>query len=172
MSEYRLKSTGEVLSQGAIRKLNPNVSLPRVWGANVLETLGIDPVFQTPKPEASDEWNTVVRNGVTQDEKGNWVWAWKEQAMFTEYTDEEGNTVTVEQQKTQYTERKNSEAANNVRTRRDNLLKETDWMTVRASDAGETLSGEWATYRQALRDITDHANFPNLEEADWPTKPE
>lgn len=26
-------------------------------------------------------------------------------------------------------------------------------------------------YRQALRDITDHANFPNLSDSDWPTKP-
>jgi len=25
--------------------------------------------------------------------------------------------------------------------------------------------------RQALRDITTHANWPNLSEADWPTKP-
>jgi len=27
------------------------------------------------------------------------------------------------------------------------------------------------TYRQALRDITDHSNWPNLQEADWPVKP-
>jgi len=27
-------------------------------------------------------------------------------------------------------------------------------------------------YRQALRDITTHPNWPNLEESDWPVKPE
>jgi hypothetical protein len=27
------------------------------------------------------------------------------------------------------------------------------------------------SYRQALRDITSHANWPNLTDADWPTKP-
>lgn len=30
---------------------------------------------------------------------------------------------------------------------------------------------EWAVYRQALLDITRHANWPNLDEADWPTAP-
>jgi hypothetical protein len=30
----------------------------------------------------------------------------------------------------------------------------------------------WGTYRQALRDITGHVNFPYLTEADWPVKPE
>jgi len=34
-----------------------------------------------------------------------------------------------------------------------------------------TLTTEMATYRQALRDITSHDNFPNLSDADWPTKP-
>jgi len=33
------------------------------------------------------------------------------------------------------------------------------------------MSAEMTTYRQALRDITDHANFPYLAEDDWPTKP-
>jgi len=33
------------------------------------------------------------------------------------------------------------------------------------------MSAEMTTYRQALRDITTHSNWPNLEEGDWPTKP-
>jgi hypothetical protein len=33
------------------------------------------------------------------------------------------------------------------------------------------MTTEMATYRQALRDITGHANFPYLEDADWPVKP-
>ena len=27
-------------------------------------------------------------------------------------------------------------------------------------------------YRQALRDITTHSNWPNLNPEDWPVKPE
>ena len=59
-------------------------------------------------------------------------------------------------------------AAEAVRTQRNALLAETDWMGL--SDV--VMSDEMTTYRQALRDITSHENFPNLEDADWPTKPE
>ena len=62
-----------------------------------------------------------------------------------------------------------------IRKRRDELLKETDFYAL--SDV--TMSDEMAAYRQALRDITDHANFPDLSNgdmegngSDWPTKPE
>jgi hypothetical protein len=34
-----------------------------------------------------------------------------------------------------------------------------------------TLTTEWATYRQALRDITLHSNFSYLLDDDWPVKP-
>jgi len=168
MSEYRIKSSGEVKSQGEIRKLNPNVSLPRVWGANVMESLGIDPVLASPKPDASGEYKTVVRNGVEQDANGNWVYAWTERDMFSDYTDEDGNVVTKTDQENDYTAKKIAEAAKSVRTKRDSLLAETDWMAL----TDVTMSAEMATYRQALRDITTHANFPNLEDADYPVKPE
>jgi hypothetical protein len=29
----------------------------------------------------------------------------------------------------------------------------------------------WVDYRQALRDITNHVNFPYLADEDWPVKP-
>jgi hypothetical protein len=54
-----------------------------------------------------------------------------------------------------------------VRKQRDRLITDTDWMAL----SDNTLTAEWATYRQALRDITDHVNFPHLQEADWPVKP-
>lgn len=55
-----------------------------------------------------------------------------------------------------------------IRTQRNALLTESDWTQV--ADAPVNAEA-WATYRQALRDITTHANFPNLEDADWPVKP-
>lgn len=55
-----------------------------------------------------------------------------------------------------------------VRQQRNRLLTESDWTQV--SDAPVDATA-WATYRQALRDITTHANFPNLADADWPVKP-
>jgi hypothetical protein len=31
MTEYRDRTTGELKSQGQLRKENPNMSMPRVW---------------------------------------------------------------------------------------------------------------------------------------------
>ena len=74
--EYRVRSSGELISQGEARKRNPNVSLPKVWNDNVYDTLGIDPVFTTPKPDASGAYKIVVRDGVEQDSGSNWVEKW------------------------------------------------------------------------------------------------
>jgi len=169
--EYRIQSTGEVKTQGDVRRMHSNTSLPRVWDANVCSALGIDPVLEAPKPEVTG-YTQAVRDGVTQDANGNWVQAWTVVDMFSDYTDDEGNLVTKTDQENDYQARLNSEAAASVRTQRDAKLAETDWMVIKSAETGVALATEWATYRQALRDITTHANFPNLTETDWPTKPE
>ena len=102
MSEYRVRATGEVKSQGQIRLDNKNMSLPRVWTANVCDALGVDPVLAAPAPEPSAAYKSVVRNGAVQDNNGNWVQAWVEREMFTEYTDDNGDVQTVVAQKTVY----------------------------------------------------------------------
>ena len=166
MSEYRIRSTGEVKTQGQIRSDNPNVSLPKVWNANVNEALGIDPVLASPKPDPSGDFKVVVRNGVTQDANGNWVYAWTEREMFTEYTDDEGNTVTVQAQKDAKVAEDNAALASTERSKRDDLLKATDHYGL--SDV--TMSEAMTTYRQALRDVPQQTDFPGT--ITWPTKPE
>jgi len=166
MSEYRIRSTGEVKSQGQIRRDNPNVSLPKVWNDNVNETLGIDPVLISPAPAPSADFKIVVRNGVEQDANGNWVQAWIEREMFTEYTDDDGNTVTVQAQKDVKTAADNASLAATERATRDELLKATDHYGL--SDV--TMTEAMTTYRQALRDVPQQTNFPST--ITWPTKPE
>jgi hypothetical protein len=56
---------------------------------------------------------------------------------------------------------------NVIASERDRLIAETDWWA--SSDL--TMTAEQTAYRQALRDITTHANWPHLSEDDWPTKP-
>ena len=170
MSEYRNRSTGEVKTQGEIRRSMPNTSLPRVWTADICEFLGIDPVLAAPAPAASGEYKVVSRNGVVQDANGNWVEAYVERDMFSDYTTEEGVTVTKAEQEQAYTARKNEEAATAVRAERDKLIASCDWMAIKAFEGGTTVSAEWATYRQALRDVSAQAGFPN--DITWPTQPE
>ena len=175
MSEYRVRATGEVKNQGQIRKDNPNISLPRVWNANVCEVLGIDPVLASPKPDTTGDYKIVVRNGVTQDANNNWVYAWVERDMFADTTEtvvaEDGTestvTTTKAEHETAYQAKLDAEAAESVRTQRDAKLAETDFYAL--SDV--TMSAEMTTYRQALRDITAHADFPYLDDDDWPIKP-
>lgn len=56
-------------------------------------------------------------------------------------------------------------AASEVREKRNSLLAETDYLAL----GDTTLSSDMAAYRQALRDITSQAGFPN--NITWPTKP-
>ena len=74
---------------------------------------------------------------------------------------------------------KNNILAEVQRAERNRRLQETDWMAL----GDVVMSEEWKTYRQALRDITKHENWPNLKESglhppqagsdvsDWPEKP-
>ena len=144
--EYRVRSSGELKSQGEIRKLNPNVSLPKVWNSNVYETLGVDPVFETPKPDTTGDYKVVVRDGAEQDANSNWVQKWVERDMFSDTT-EDGVTTTKAEHEAAYQAQVDADAAERVRTDRDSRLAKTDWRAC--SDL--TLSTEWTNYRQALR---------------------
>ena len=170
MSEYRNRTTGAVNTQGEIRRSMPNTSLPRVWTSSICDSLGIDPVLAAPAPEASGEYKSVGRNGVVQDANSNWVQAYAERDMFADYVDEEGVTVTKASQEEAYTATKDAEAALAARNTRDGLIASCDWMAIKAFEAGTTVSAGWATYRQALRDVSAQAGFPN--DITWPTQPE
>ena len=165
MSEYRVRETGEVKSQGQIRLDNKNMSLPRVWSDSVCEALGVDPVLESPAPAASGDYKVVVRDGAVQDAKGNWVQAWKEQDMFTEYTDDDGKVQTVDAQKAVYDAQQKSVLEAAERASRDRLLQETDFYAL--SDVA--MSDAMKTYRQALRDVPAQSGFPNS--ITWPEKP-
>ena len=56
-------------------------------------------------------------------------------------------------------------AERNIRERRNSLLAQTDYLAL----SDNTLSTEMATYRQALRDITNQEGFPYS--VTWPSKP-
>ena len=164
--EYRIQSTGEVKNQGEVRRMHSNTSLPKVWDANVCTALGIDPVLAAPKPDTTG-YTQAVRNGATQDANGNWVQAWSVVDMFADTT-EDSVTTTKAEHEAAYQARLDADAAASVRSARDAKLAKTDWMGM--SDV--TMSTEMATYRQALRDITTHEDFPNLADDDWPVEPE
>ena len=164
MSEYRIRESGDIKSQGEIRAMHKNTSFPRVWRENVHESIGIDPVLITPQPKSASAYKHYIRNGAVQT-GGNWVQAWVEQDMFSEYTDGEGVVHTKAAQETAHQANLDAAAAERVRTERDSKLAKTDWLAL--SDT--TMSSEWTTYREALRDVPEQGGFPDT--VTWPTEP-
>ena len=61
--------------------------------------------------------------------------------------------------------------AEQVRQERNVLRQETDWTQVSDLPFSDSKKTEWRTYRQALRDLPTHSNWPELLDSDWPTPP-
>ena len=145
---YRVRSTGEVKSQGEVRSLYPNTSFPSQWSAELVEELGLDPVLETPAPTVT-RYQTAYKDGGEQV-NGNWVWKWSISEM-----DDDAKAA------------KDAEQAKNIRSDRDKRLSDTDWTQVADAPVDKAA---WATYRQALRDVPTQAGFPY--DITWPSKPE
>ena len=161
MGEFRERTTGEVKSQAEWKLNFANMSLPEVWGASVCDALNIDPVLPSPAATTTT-YQTSVRDGVEQDSDGNWVEKYVAKDMFA--TDSDG---TKEDKEAAYQVTLNAQSAENARNQRNTKLAETDFYAL--SDV--TMSSEMQSYRQALRDLPTHSNWPNLSNSDWPTKP-
>ncbi len=65
-----------------------------------------------------------------------------------------------------------------LREERNRLLSKSDWRVTVANETGTSLSNEWKTYRQALRDLPasstpklDSYNELDLTSVSWPTEP-
>ena len=92
-----------------------------------------------------------------------------------EVTGEDGK-VTVEQVVVEMPEEEYNEIVASLpspdteaRTQRNGRLSECDW--TQGEDVPDFIKAPYRTYRQALRDLPSHPNWPNLARDDWPTKP-
>lgn len=165
MSEYRERTTGEVKTQGEWRSAFKNMSLPKVWNSNVCDAMNIDAVLASPAATTT-AYQTSARDGVEQNANGDWVEKYVARDMFADTT-EDGVTTTKAEHEAAYQATLDANTATSNRSTRDSKLAETDWTGM--SDV--TMSSDMTTYRQALRDLPTHSNWPDLEDADWPTKP-
>lgn len=165
MAEYRDRTTGEVKTQGQLRKENPNISMPKVWNDSVYDVLNVDPILRGPAATVG-QYQVSVRDGIVQDANGNWIENYVARDMFSDTTID-GVTTTKEEHEAAYQQTRDAQVAEGNRSERDRRIAETDFHAL--SDV--TMSAEMTAYRQALRDITTHANWPHLNNDDWPTKP-
>ena len=135
---------------GNLRRDNPNTSFPKLPSDGMLADWGVYPV--TIQSGTSCDHITQKLSQAETPTLVNGVWTLVESVVSL--TSEEATAVS-------------NRAAQDNRDLRDGRLAETDWWA--SSDL--TMTSAQTAYRQALRDITSHANWPHLDEADWPTKP-
>ena len=127
----------------------------------VLTALGADVVFEGPQATGGTVYQYSQAAGVEQID-GEWYTKYVLGPTFTDTED-----TTAAEQEAAYKAIKDSEQAKSVRTSRNEKLKESDWTQVIDSPVDQTV---WATYRQALRDVTAQEGFPwNVT---WPEQPE
>jgi len=123
----------------------------------ILDNLGADVVFEGPQATGGTVYQYSQANGVEQVD-GKWYTKYVLGPIFT------GDTAAADE--TAYRTQKDAEQAKAVREQRTQKLSDSDWTQIADSTADKTA---WATYRQALRDITSQAGFPWT--ITWPDAP-
>lgn len=131
--------------EGDLRRRFPNASLAKPLVSPPMPYVGVHEVEQ-PEPDLKTE--RVVESSPLQVDG-----VWKRQWQIESLTD-------LEQQA------RKDNAASIVRNERNTYLSKSDWTQVADAPVNKTV---WATYRQALRDITSQPGFPWTIE--WPEQP-
>lgn len=123
-------------------------------------------VFEGPQATGGTVYQYSQGAGVEQID-GKWYTKYVLGPIFTDTTAEDGTVTTAAENEAVYKAMKDAEQAKSVRTQRGEKLKDTDWTQVADAPVDKAA---WATYRQALRDVTAQEGFPWT--IDWPTQPE
>ena len=145
MPDFRIRETGEIVSDSEFRLRNKHTSFPRIIDEPLQDQFGIDMIFEGPQKQGPPPYSYTYRDGI---EKIDDKW-------YTKYTIGKRDKKEIDDNQ-----------AKNIRNRRDNLIKESDWRAV----SDRKLEPEWKEYRQALRDITKQEGFPH--DVKWPTDPD
>ncbi len=147
--QIRIRQTGAVMYEAEFRAYQQANGGP-TWGQTteeILNSLGADVVFEGPQAQPT-RYQVAFADGVEQVD-GKW------------YTKYGVNNMDVDA-----IAAKDEEQAKSVRASRTEKLKDSDWTQVADSPVDQAA---WATYRQALRDITAQEGFP--WDIEWPEQP-
>ena len=167
--QIRIKETGAVMYESEFRaytKANGGPSWETTT-TEVLEALGADVVFEGAQATGGTVYQYSQASGVEQID-GKWYTKYVLGPVFIDQV-VDGVTTTAAEQEVAYKASKDAEQAKSVRASRDTKLAESDWRVIKAAETATTLNAAWATYRQALRDVTAQSGFPWT--ITWPDAP-
>ena len=167
--QVRIRETGAVMYESEFRAYTKANGGP-TWETTtteVLTALGADVVFEGPQATGGTVYQYSQASGVEQID-GKWYTKYVLGPVFTDRpaTDTEPAQTALEQE-TAYKAMKDAEQAKSVRASRDEKLKDCDWTQVADAPVDKAV---WATYRQALRDVTTQTGFPWT--ITWPDAPQ
>ena len=160
--QVRIRETGAVMHEAELRsylKANDGPSYDQLT-PEVMEALGVDPVFEGPQATGGTVYQYSQAAGVEQIE-GKW---YTKHILGPVFTDTEESSAA--EQEAAYKAMKDAEQAKSVRATRGEKLKDSDWTQVADAPVDQAA---WAAYRQSLRDITGQEGFPWT--ITWPTQP-
>jgi hypothetical protein len=163
--------TGQVMYEAEFRaytKANGGPSWD-ITTTEVLEALGADVVFEGPQATGGTVYQYSQANGVEQIADAQGVNRWYTKYILGPvFIDQvvDGVTTTAAEQEVAYKATKDAEKAKSVRATRGEKLAESDWTQVADAPVDKAV---WATYRQALRDVTAQSGFPWT--VTWPDAP-
>jgi hypothetical protein len=130
----------EAYSIGQLRRDNPDTSFPQAPSDELLAEWDVYPYTVQAQPSVDYLTQRLTPTAFALVD-GAWTQGWEVSNLPAE------------------------DAGRNIRSQRDSLLSQTDWMAL----SDNTLTPEWAAYRQELRDVTAQEGFPYA--VVWPTKP-
>ena len=133
----------------SITVLFPNTSFPEVLSDNSMPE-GYVMVGVIAPPSVGANQKAMPGKPIKQGDK--WVQSWDIVSMPQKEIDERTQIL-----------------ANSVRATRDQKLKDSDWIVIKAYETSTLVPVEWINYRQALRDIPKQSGFPY--EVYWPLAP-
>ena len=166
--QIRIRTTGQVLLQHEWEKWVAQTYAKSLSGISeeAVNRFESDIVFEGPQATGGTVYQFSMRSGVEQLD-GKWYTKYILGPVFTDRAASEGLPAqTAAEQETAYKAMKDAEQAANVRRNRTEKLKDSDWTQIADSTADKAV---WATYRQALRDITAQSGFPWT--ITWPESP-
>ena len=152
---------GAVMQESEFRAQFPNTSLPAPLTSEVITDFGGAVVLEGPQATGGTVYQYSQRQGVEQI-NGKW---YTKYVLGPVFTDAEESSAA--EQEAAYKAMKDEEQAKAVRQQRGEKLKETDWTQVADAPVDKAA---WATYRQALRDVTTQEGFP--WDVQWPEMPQ
>jgi hypothetical protein len=148
------------------RQLQTGLGFPKEINEAILNEWGADIVFEGPQASGGTVYQYSMRSGVVHI-GDKWYTNYILGPVFTDTAATDTQPAkTAAENEAEYKAMKDAEQAASVRASRTQMLKDCDWTQIADSTADKAA---WATYRQALRDITAASGFPWT--MTWPESP-